>query len=275
MPARLGSLRSLLFCPGNEGRKLARALASEADAVVADLEDSVLPSARADARSTVARTFAGTDRQGARMLRVNGAGTDSFDDDLALARRLELDAVVLPKASPEGVAALSGAGLPILAIVETARGVRDAYEIATCPAVFALMLGAVDLGAELGLEPRADGAEIHYARSKLVVDSAAAGIRAPFDSVHVRLRDEEGLEAQALLARALGLRGKACVHPGQIATVNRVFAPDAAEVEWAGRVIAAARLAAESGRGAVSLDGMLVDAPVVRRAQRIVGGGSA
>ncbi len=113
----------------------------------------------------------------------------------------------------------------MIAIVETALGVRQAYETARLPRVAALVLGAVDLGAELGLEPRADGQEVLYARSQLVVDSAAAGIRSPFDLVHLDTRDDEGLEAEARLARSLGFRGKACIHPAQVEIVNRVFSP--------------------------------------------------
>ena len=159
-------------------------------------------------------------------MRVNGVGTRWFDDDLAAAAELELDAIVLPKATPEAVAALGPDGPPVIAIVETAQGLRLAYETASSPRVAALLLGAVDLGAELGLEPRPDGLEILYARSKVVADSAAAGIRAP-----VRRRPRRhpattpGWRRQRAFARSLGFRGKACIHPAQVPIVNRVFAP--------------------------------------------------
>ncbi len=164
----LSHARSLLFAPGSDERKLANALASEADLVVADLEDAVAPADKPAAREVVARVAS-------RVVRVNGADTEWFADDLALVAGMELDAVVLPKANPEAVAALSPWGPPVIAIVETAQGLRLAYETACSPRVAALILGAVDLGAELGLEPRADGLEILHARSRVVVDSAAAG----------------------------------------------------------------------------------------------------
>jgi citrate lyase subunit beta/citryl-CoA lyase len=266
----LSALRSLLFTPANDPRKLARALESEADAVIGDLEDAVLDGEKASARDGLAQGFAAASGSVTRLVRVNGAATPYFDDDLALLPALGLDGVVLPKATPEGVAALSRLGLPILAIIETALGVRCAHEIASSPAVFALLLGAVDLASELGLEPRADGLELLHIRSRLVVDSAAAGVRAPFDGVHLAFADGEGLARQAELARSLGLRGKACIHPSQLAIVNRAFTPGAAQIDWARRVIAAAGAAAEDGRGAVALEGALIDEPVVARARRII-----
>lgn len=203
-------------------------------------------------------------------MRVNGAHTEWFAADLALVAELEPDALVLPKATPDAVAALGSAGPPVVAIVETAAGVRAAYETAASARVVALLLGAVDLGAQLGLEPRPDGAEILYARSKLVVDSAAAGIRPPFDIVHLDVRDDGGLEQECLLARSLGFRGKACIHPGQLDTVNRVFSPTEAELAWAREVVAAYEREAAGGRGVFALDGSMVDLPVVERARRIL-----
>ena len=205
-----------------------------------------------------------------RVVRINGAGTPWFEDDLAAARELPLDALVLPKATPDSVAALGTDGPPVIAIVETALGLRLAYETASSPGVAALMLGAADLGAELGWEPRPDGLELLYARSKVVADSAAAGIRGPFDVVHLDTRDDEGLEAAARFARSLGFRGKACIHPAQVSVVNQVFLPEADSVAWAERVLDAAERGEREGRGAVALDGEMIDAPIVHRARRIL-----
>ena len=204
------------------------------------------------------------------VIRLNGVDTRWFEDDLAAAAELELEALVLPKATPEAVTALGPVGPPVMAIVETAQGLRLAYETASSPRVAALLLGAVDLGAELGWEPRADGLEVLYARSKVVADSAAAGIRAPFDIVHLDTRDDAGLEAAARFAHSLGFRGKACIHPAQVPIVNRVFEPEADAVAWARRVLEAAEKGERAGRGAVALDGEMVDAPVVARARRIL-----
>ena len=270
--ADFSHLRSLLFAPGSDERKLRKALESAADGVVADLEDAVAPDEKAAARDVVRRVLStvvtGTGRPAA--VRVNGVETPYFRDDLVLVSELAPDALVVPKASPEAVAALGSEGPPVIAIVETAEGLRLAYETARSPRVVALVLGAADLGAELGLEPRSDGLEILYARSKVVVDSAAAGIRAPVDVVYLDLHDLEGLEEQARLARSLGFRGKACVHPDQVEVVNRVFAPTSAEVDWARRVVEAFEQGELAGRGVVALDGTMVDLPVVERARRIL-----
>ena len=203
-------------------------------------------------------------------MRVNGVDTAPFERDLALVRELGLEAVMLPKATPEAVAALGADGPPVIAIVETALGLRLAYETAAAPRVAVLMLGAADLGAELGLEPRADELEILYARSKLVADSAAAGVRPPIDVVHLDVRDREGLERSARLARSLGYRSKACIHPDQVPVVNGVFSPASDEVEWARQVLDAYERGRREGRGAVALDGSMVDLPVVERARKVL-----
>jgi citrate lyase beta subunit len=265
-----GPLRSLLFAPGDDEHKLRKAAASGADAFVFDLEDAVALSAKTQARA-VTRAFLSEPRgAAARLVRVNALGTPWFEDDVALVAQARPDAVVLPKATPDGAHALAASGLPVIAIVETAIGLRLAFETASAPNVMALLLGAVDLGAQLGLETREDGLEIHYARSKLVVDSAAAGIRAPMDVVHTAIGDVAGLERQALLARSLGLRGKAAIHPAQVGPINAVFTPAPEELDWARRVLAAAAQAAAEGRGVINLDGSMVDAAVVLRAERVV-----
>jgi citrate lyase beta subunit len=261
--ARLAHIRSLLFAPGSDERKLRSALSSAADAVVADLEDAVAPAQKKAARELVAQLRPP-------IVRINGAGTGWFADDLALVAAAAPDAIVLPKATPDAVAALGDDGPPVIAIVETADGVRTAYETAAAPRVAALLLGAVDLGAEVGLEPRPDGLEILYARSKVVLDSVAAGIRPPFDIVHLDVRDEAGLEEECRLARSLGFRGKACIHPAQLAVVNRVFAPSEAELAWAREVVEAYEHETAEGRGVFALNGAMVDLPVVERARRVL-----
>jgi citrate lyase beta subunit len=203
-------------------------------------------------------------------LRINAPGTEWFEGDLELADRLELDLLMLPKATPLTVVALGPDGPPVLAIVESAEGLRLAYETAAAERVFALVLGTHDLGAELRTSPRSDGLEVLYARSKVVVDSAAAGRRPPFDTVYRDVRDPVGLEEECLLASTLGFGGKLCIHPGQLEVVNRVFAPSEAELAWARRVLEAYEQGLREGRGAVALDGEMVDMPIVRQAERLL-----
>lgn len=214
--------RSLMFVPADDPQRLLAAFASGADAVVADLEDGVADERKESARRVLAETLPGA-TGAARLVRVNAADSEEFPADLSLVEDLPLDALVLPKATPGAVERLGAPRLPVIAVIETAAGLREAFEVATAGAVDALALGANDLAVELRLEPRPDAAELLYARSKLVADSAAAGIRAPFDRVFPRFDDPEGLEADAAFARALGFGGKSCTHPGQPRVVNAVF----------------------------------------------------
>jgi len=263
-------LRSLLFAPASDEHKLRKALDSGADGVVADLEDATAPDEKEAARGIVEAVFADAEARSARMLRINAPGTEWFEGDLELADRLELDLLMLPKATPSTVAALGPDGPPVLAIVESAEGLRLAYESAAAERVFALVLGTHDLGAELRTSPRSDGLEVLYARSKVVVDSAAAGRRPPFDTVYRDVRDPAGLEEECLLASTLGFGGKLCIHPGQLEVVNRVFAPSEAQLAWARRVLEAYEQGLRDGRGAVALDGKMVDTPIVRQAERLL-----
>lgn len=268
----IASVRSLLFAPGNDERKLTKALASASDAVVADLEDAVSISEKESARKLASRLLGATDSAALTMVRINGVGTESWEDDMAEMESVELDAIVLPKATPDAVEALGSVGPPVLAIIETAMGLRQAFEIASAGRVEALILGAVDLGLELGVEPREDGQELLFARSMIVLDSAAAGLRAPFDQVYVNFRDDAGLEVDCRLARSLGFRGKPCIHPAQVEIVNRLFSPSEAELEQAVRIVEAYETAQAEGRGAVALDGEMVDLPVVEKARQLLAG---
>jgi citrate lyase beta subunit len=266
----LSLVRSLLFAPASDEHKLRKALAGQADAVVADLEDGVAPDEKTAARQIAEALLADVEPGRKSALRVNPPGTEWFDDDLDLAGRLGLDFLMLPKATPDAVAVLGPAGPPVLAIIETAAGLRLAYETAAAARVFALALGSHDLGAELRTTPRSDGLDVLYARSKVVADSAAAGRRAPFDTVYLDVRDAAGLEQECLLARTLGFRGKLCIHPGQVETVTRAFAPSEEELEWARRVLDAHSAGLREGRGAVALDGKMVDTPIVRHAEQLL-----
>lgn len=268
--ASLGSTRSLLFVPGSDERKLAKALGAGADAVIADLEDAVVPDEKVRARGLVAEALGEAGGESLRLVRVNAAGSAWFEDDLAALAEIGLDGIVLPKASPEAAGEATRLGIPVVAIVETAAGLRRAYDVASVPGVEALVLGAVDLGLELGLEPRPDGQELLVARSTIVIDSAAAGIRAPIDQVWVDVRDLDGLERDCALARSLGFRGKACIHPAQVPVVNEAFVPSGDEVAWAQSVVTAYEQAAAEGRGAVAVDGEMIDLPVVERARRVL-----
>jgi citrate lyase subunit beta/citryl-CoA lyase len=269
--ASLQTARSFLFAPGSEERKLVRALDSGADAVVADLEDAVAPEEKGAARDLATHLVGDARTESLRLLRVNGVGTEWHDADLTAVSGRGLDGIVLPKATDAAVRAVGGrVDLPIVAIVETARGLRDAFAVASHEQVAVLLLGAVDLGLDLGLEQRDDGQEILFARSSLVVDSAAAGLRGPVDRVWVDVRDLEGLARDCAFARSLGFRGKALVHPDQVAPTHEAFAPTASELRRAREIVAAYDRAVGDGQGVVALDGDMIDAPVAERARELL-----
>jgi citrate lyase beta subunit len=266
----LSTLRSLLFAPGNDEHKLRRALESDADAVIADLEDAVPAGEKDRAREVVRGVLGGErplgeDRSAGplRLLRIAAPA------DLALGAELGVDALVVPKATASAVSELPAAP-HVVAIVETASGLREAHAIASAPAVTALMLGAVDLSAALGLEPYGDGLELLFARSSVAVDSAAAGIGRPFDSPCLDFRDLDVVRHEAERARSLGFAGKACIHPAQVATVNSAFTPSAEQVEWAESTLEVLAEAEREGRGAVALAGTMIDEPVAARARGIL-----
>ena len=182
-----------------------------------------------------------------------------------------MDGIVLPKATVAAVETVSGAtDLPVVAIVETATGLREAYAIACHDSVDVLLLGAVDLGLALGLEQREDGQELLFARSSLVVDCAAAGVRPPVDRVWLDVRDLDGLGRDCAFARSLGFRGKALIHPDQVAVTHEAFAASAGELERAREIVAAFDQAVADGRGVLALDGEMIDLPVVERARQLL-----
>jgi citrate lyase beta subunit len=206
---------------------LTAALASEADAVVADLEDGTPADAKVDARAVVARVFASASGGPRLLVRVNALGTQLADDDLELVRALSLAAIVVPQARAASIEAAREAGAPVVAVIESAGGVREAFEIASRPHVHAVQLGANDLARDLGLQVRNDALELLHYRSRLVADAVAAGVRAIFDRVLVGAAVEE-VEHDAHFARSLGFTGKSTTTPAHADAINRVFgAPDA------------------------------------------------
>jgi citrate lyase beta subunit len=219
----LADVRSLLFAPAWDAQALAAALASEADVVVADLEDLTPADRKGRARRELPGVIARPRDDGAIAVRINASDRDACAADLDVVARLPVDLVLVPKASPALLAELGSLGIAVIAIIETAGGLRDAHEIACAPEVEALALGANDLAADLGLGwPLAPGA-LAYARAKVVFDAAAAGLRAPLDRVTPSPRDVDAVLADAAAARELGFGGKSCIRPEHAAAINRVF----------------------------------------------------
>jgi len=269
-------LRSILFVPGNRADRFPRALAAGADAVVFDLEDGVEDGRKADARRAIAEWLAATPAsRTARFVRVNASGSAWQAEDLVWLASVSghIEGVVLPKAESsadiERVAALAPAGC-VIPLLETARGIIGAAAIASARATIpALLFGAEDFTAELGIPRTLDGEELLLARSQVVLAAAAIGADA-IDAVFVDLAAPERLRQDATRARALGFRGKMAIHPDQVATINGVFSPSADEIARARRLIDAADTARRQGEGAFRFEDRMVDAPVIARARRVL-----
>jgi citrate lyase subunit beta/citryl-CoA lyase len=201
-------------------------------------------------------------------VRVNAAGTPWHPDDLGGLRDCHgLRGIVLPKTQGPATVRRVQRALPrtrILALIETAVGLQDALSVAACAAVSGLAFGSIDFA--LDIEADESDEALLFARSALVVASRAAGLPPPIDGVTVETRDIEVVRAAAVRARRLGFGGKLCIHPAQVDPVNHAFGPDPAEIDWAQSVLAAAT--AQSGP--FTVDGRMVDEPVLAKARRIL-----
>ena len=283
------AMRSHLYTPGHRASMVARVidgtLATAPDVALLDLEDAVPGAEKENARRVVADALARPRTATLRFVRIGRALSDDAEADLVAVVRPGLDGVLVPKVvRVEELELLDGmlrererdAGLPagavrVFAAIETAAALIDAPRIARAPRVVGLMFGSEDFAAELGLPTRreAEAADLLYARSAVAVAAVAAGVLA-FDGIHADFHDEAGLRADALRGRRLGMHGRQCIHPDQIAVVNEIFSPTADEAAHARRVVAAYEEGVAKGLGAVALDGEMLDPPIVERARRIL-----
>jgi citrate lyase subunit beta / citryl-CoA lyase len=266
------SRRSLLFVPAAEPRKLERAAEARADAVVLDLEDSVAPEQKSEARRLVAETLR-SGRFGDRdvVVRVNAPGTAEFEADLETVIEAGGRRIMLPKCErPEPIRMVPN-DVAILALVETPGGIANALAIAAAtPALEALCFGPADFAFEMGLrETDASRGILYHARCMLVIAAKASSV-APIDSVHLAVKDEKAFREDAELGLRLGFEGKLCIHPRQVEIVNEVYTPTVDEIDHAKRILEAAEQARAEGRGVFTLDGKMIDAPAIAAARRII-----
>jgi len=277
-------IRSKLFLPGSRPELFAKGATGAADALSFDLEDAVPEDAKAVARRQVAEFVqSGAAREAGKLVivRVNALGTPHFVDDIKALAVPGVDLINLPKcesadevraaaaaiAHMDSADASASAGL--LVNIESAKGLRHAAQIAAAhPRVRGLQLGLGDLFEPLGID-RYDSANVHAAMFALRLAAGEAGVWC-LDGARADIADEVGYLAEARMARSLGFIGKTCIHPKQVVLANSVFALATDEVEFAQRVVAAAREAAALGRGAFTVDGRMIDAPFLRRAEAIL-----
>ena len=276
--------RTFLFMPGNNPGMLASAQCLGADVVIFDLEDAVAQLEKDAARTLVSHALTELRPQGVGVtVRINGLDTPYWQADMQAVVAAGTDFVMVPKIESgeqmlqvaEAIESArqkcgSTATVKALAIIETPLGIENAYAIASASkTLHGILLGAEDFTASMGAQRTAEGAEIAYARSRLLTACKAAGVLA-IDTPFPFVSDLEGQEKVAAFAVQSGFVGKAVISPHHVHRVNRAFVPAPDKINWAKRVMAAARLAEAEGKGAVSLDGMMIDLPIIKRAERIL-----
>jgi citrate lyase subunit beta / citryl-CoA lyase len=261
--------RSVLFVPGNRPELAAKAVRSGADLIVLDLEDAVPPAAKDEARVRVGEAVATQGGAVPMAVRVNPPGTPWFDDDVA-ALPAALAAVVVPKLDTAATLARVADAVgdrPVVAGLETVRGVADARDVLRTP-VTACYFGAEDYVADLGGVRTDTNHEVATARSWVAMAARMAGVGA-LDMVTLAFADDDRFHREAEEARSLGYAGKLCIHPAQVSLANQAFRPSDAEVAWAGRLLAAFD---EAGGMTIGFEGLMVDEVVAARARAILDG---
>lgn len=278
--------RTMLYLPGNNPNMLLRGHLFGPDGLILDLEDAVALSEKENARILVSRFLERGEFGGCEVtVRVNAADSEYWRGDLAAivphtamtgirAPKVE-DASAVKTLDEELSAIEEKNGLPvgrtkIFCLLESARGIWNAYDIATAsPRVTAVIPGGEDLTADLRTSRSAEGTELEWARRMLIFAARAAGVDA-LDTVFPRVTDDDGLKRETEFIKQLGYDGKSVIHPNQIPIIHALFSPTEKEIETALKITAAAREAAARGLGAVSVEGRMVDVPVVKRAEYIL-----
>lgn len=277
--------RSMLFLPGNNPNMIINGNCLGSDAIIFDLEDAVAPAEKDAARILVRNAMKYLDFKGCEIIvRINSIDTDYWMQDIDEILPCKPNLILLPKTSgaqdvkaaddyiskTEEKLGFAKNTVGLMPLIETALGVENAFAIASASdRVEALFLGAEDLTADLRCKRTKDGREIEYARTRLVVAARAANVDV-YDTPFTDVNDDEGIEVDAALAKALGFTGKASISPRHVEVINRVFSPTQAEIDYAYEVMDAIRLAKEQGKGAIALHGKMIDAPIVVRAEQTI-----
>ena len=272
-------IRSFLYVPGDRPSMLAKAPSRGADVLIIDLEDSVAPNAKEEARRIIGDAIPEMEAAGAELaVRVNSEPEEQ-EADLAALTDAGIKTLVVPKATSEALEVLTqqcrGVGLSsslrLVALIESGRGLWEALSIAEHPQVVGLAIGEQDLAADLGLEHGADPMLWHPARSRLVWASAAAGLRGPSGPVWTDIGDLDGLRGSTRLLRKCGYSSRPAIHPAQVPVINEVFTPSEEELETARQLVDDYERASEEGRGAIrNSQGRMIDEAVIRRARRLL-----
>ncbi|MEG1256693.1 aldolase/citrate lyase family protein [Clostridium sp.] len=276
--------RTMLFMPGNNPGMLQDASILGADSVILDLEDAVSLTEKDSARILVREAIKNVDYSGVEVVvRINPLTTEFSKEDIDVIGRVKPDALMIPKATEEELIEISSIldeieaeegfenkSIKLVPIVESAYGVENVYSIIkSSDRVVAVLLGAEDLTSDLGIKRTKEGNEILYARNRVAIACKAMRVDS-IDTPFTDTNDFVGLEKDIFLAKSLGMTGKASINPRQIDTIHDVYAPTKEEILHAQRVLDAMEEAEREGKGVFSLDGKMVDAPVINRAKTTV-----
>ena len=277
--------RSMLFLPGNTPNIIQNGGVLGADAVILDLEDAVSPAEKDSARILVRSVIRGIGFDRCEIIvRINATDTPFWQKDLDAIIPVRPSLIMPPKtacaqdvlkvdayiAQLEEKLGMEKGSVGLIPLIETALGVENAFQIASaCPRVKAIFLGGEDLTADLHCKRTKEGEEISYARCRMVCAARAAGVEV-YDTPFTDVNDDEGIYTDARKAKSLGFTGKSAISPRHVKAINEVFSPSLKEIEYAYEVMEAIRIGKEQGKGAVSLRGKMIDAPIVARARQTI-----
>jgi len=278
-------LRSWLFCPGNDERKISKAFDLKVDVIILDLEDAIAPIKKVEARQMIKEIISKLKEPKNIFVRVNSL--DNYESFLDICE-ITIDGVkgiILPKAEDnvqvkildwmidclEKQRSLLEKSIEIVPLIETASGIQNIFNIATAtPRIRRLSFGAMDYTLNMGIEYSGSGHELFFARNQLVMASRVAGLEKPIDTVFPNIKDIEGLKRDISEAKLLGFGGKMIIHPTQIELVNSGFYPTEKEIKWAKKIVKSFKEAGKKDIKVIQVEGFFVDSPIFERAKNIL-----
>ena len=278
------SRRALLYMPGDDWKKITKALTLSVDCICMDMEDGVALNRKAEARATIAKALQELDFGASEKLaRINAVGSGMEDDDIQAVLPYRPDGIVIPKVESLeqiqwGSLIIESAeldnGWPVNSVrmlvgVETAKGILNLKEIASHPRLDGVIFGGEDFAASIGATRTENATELFYARQAVVTACAAYGLQA-IDIVTIDFRDIERVRREAEIGAGLGFSGKQIIHPNQVEPVQEAFTPDYESIDGARRLVEAFEIHQKDGKGAFALDSQMIDMPLVKNAQKVL-----
>lgn len=265
--------RSMLFIPLSSPRMIQNADVFESDSIILDLEDAVSLSEKDGARDLLKNALDKLSFNCEKVVRVNPTDSAYFEEDMKVVKKLKIDLILLPKADKKSIALtikkLGESKIKIMALIESALGVEEAFDVVKHKQVVGVLLGGEDLATNLGVKRTKSSTEILYARQRVVNACAVFG-KSCIDTPFTDTEDQEGLIADTQFAKSIGFTGKAAINPRQVVDINNGFNPTNDEIKYATKVLDAAKEATKKGLGVFSVDGKMVDLPIINRAKQVM-----